>query len=65
MFCFLATETVVQAKYHGAVKCGKQISFQLLLGSGGWEGAEATGWTHASDSIPYGFLLLGTGPGSG
>lgn len=23
------------------------------------------GWTHASDSIPYGFLLLGTGPGSG
>lgn len=39
MFCFLATETVVQTKYHGAVKCGKQIRFQLLLGSGGWEGS--------------------------
>lgn len=65
MFRFLATETVVQTKYHGAVKCGKQIRFQLLLGSGGWEGAEGWGWTHASDRIPYGFLLLGTGPGSG
>lgn len=34
MFCFLATETVVQTKYHAAVKCGKQISSQLLLGRG-------------------------------
>lgn len=46
MFCLLATEIVIQTKYHTPVKCGKQVSFQLLLVGGGGEGAVAGGRTH-------------------